>query len=211
MGRSGGHLDMRRKYDTVRSRPWAVSLNGFEAEGVPSLLNRRIIVVFLLGMLLFSGCLWAPNLDRLKQEIQAQIPDASFDKEVSFTLGPVTLGIARIFSRFIPEANEARGYLDGISRVEVAVYETESLPSLEKLRFPKRLQHLTEKEGWELAAKVREEDNVVWILFHEKRNRINSLYVVVLDEENLVLVRLKGNLEKAVMKGLREAEILKDT
>jgi hypothetical protein len=142
----------------------------------------------------------------------AQMPGAQFDKEVALTLGPMSLMLARIAMRFVPEpeARESGKYLSEIRRVELAVYKTESLPSLRKMEFPKQLNKLLH-DDWEIAARVVEEDQLVWVLYHEKGEEIDYLCAVVLDEQNLVLAKVKGNLGKLFLKGLREAKIFRDT
>jgi len=163
-----------------------------------------------MAMLLSSGCLWAPGLERLKDEITVQIPGASFDKEVALTLGPMSLALARIAVRFVPEAQEAREYLGDVRRVELAVYKTKSLPDLDDLEVPIQLNNLLEN-GWEIAVTAREENELNWVLYHETEGEVDSLCVVVLDLQNLVLAKIKGNLGKIFMKGLREAEIISKT
>lgn len=172
----------------------------------------QITAVLLMGVLLCSGCLWAPGLERLKDEISAQLPGAQFDKEVALTLGPMSLLLARIATRFVPdrEAQEAREYLCEMRRIELAVYKTGHLPSLDGLQFPVQLNDLLE-EGWEIAATVREEHELVWVLYHQRGDEIDCLCAVVLDEQNLVLAKIRGNLGTIFLKGLREAEIFKDT
>jgi hypothetical protein len=169
-----------------------------------------IPAVLFVAVTCLSGCLWAPNLERLKNEIQAQIPEAEFNKEVALTLGPVSLSLARFVTGFIPEANQARGYLKDIRRVELAVYKTEYLPSLDDLRLPTRLDEMRNREHWQVAAKVREHDQFVWVLYREKNDRIDSLFVFVLDKDNFVLARIKGNFENLALQGIRDSKILKE-
>ena len=170
----------------------------------------KIPAVLFIAVTCLSGCLWAPNLERLKNEIQAQIPEAKFDKEVALTLGPVSLGLARIVTGFIPEAKGARGYLKEIRRLELAVYETGYLPSLDDLRLPNQLEEMRVREHWQVAAKVREHDQFVWVLYREKDDKIDSLFVFILDKKNFVLARIKGNFEKMALRGLKDAEILEE-
>jgi hypothetical protein len=170
----------------------------------------KILAVLIIAVTCFSGCLWAPDLERLKNEIQAQIPEAQFNKEVAMTFGPVTLGLASIVTRFIPEAQEARGYLKDVRRLELAVYETEYLPSLDNLRLPAKLEAMRDKENWQVAAKIREKDQFVWVLYHEKGDKIDSLFVFILDDENFVLARIKGNFENMALRGIQDSKILKE-
>ena len=171
----------------------------------------KILAVLIIAVTCFSGCLWAPNLERLKNEIQAQIPEAQFDKEVSLTLGPVSLGLASIVTRFIPEAREARSYLKDIRRLELAVYKTENLPSLDHLHLPAKLEEMRERENWQVAAKVRDHNEFVWVLYHEKGDKIDSLFVFVLDDETFVLARIKGNFDRMALRGIQDSKILKES
>ncbi|MFH1756117.1 MAG: DUF4252 domain-containing protein [Candidatus Latescibacterota bacterium] len=168
----------------------------------------QIAAILVMAMLLCSGCLWAPGLERLKNEITAQLPGARFDKEVALTLGPMSLMLARAAVRFVPEAQEARDYLSEVRRVELAVYQTEYLPPLDDLQFPKHLSNLL-NDDWEIAARVRDHNEVVWVLYHDNGQKIDCMCAVILDEENLVLVKVQGNLGKLVLKGLREGNIYK--
>jgi hypothetical protein len=161
--------------------------------------------VLVITTMLFSGCLWAPELARMCQEIEDQIPGASFDRQFAITLGPLSLAFAKMVTAFIPDAKEARGYLRDVSKIQVAVYETEEMPSVGSVKMPKRLKRMQE-EGWETAVRVREENNVVWVMYKIDDDSIRELYVVVLDENELVMVKARGRLERLAARALSEAK-----
>jgi hypothetical protein len=150
------------------------------------------------------GCIWAPELARLKGDIERQIPGAVFEKEFAITLGPVSMGFARLVTRLVPDAAEARGYLGDVTRVQVAVYNAHRMPPVDHVETPRSLERLR-KEGWEMAVKVREEDNVTWVLYKMDKDEIKDLYVIVLSDEELVMVKARGNLERLVGKALSES------
>lgn len=168
---------------------------------------RSLVVVALLLVFagLSSGCLWAPDLASVRKEIQRQIPGASFEKEIELTLGPISLAFARMVTRLVPDAREAHDYLRDVSRIELAVYNTSSMPSSFRLTTPKRLQKMQSDEGWEMAVKVREKDEVVWVMYQIDDERIKELYVIVLSDDELVMVRAKGKLERLVARALKES------
>jgi hypothetical protein len=139
------------------------------------------------------------------RDISSQVPGAAFDKQFAISLGPLTIGFARFVMAFVPDAGEARGYLKDVSGVQVAVYDTEGLSSTANVKMPERLRRL-EKEGWEMAVKVREKDNVVWVMYHIDDDTIDQLYVVSLDDEELVMVKARGHLERLVARALSEAD-----
>jgi len=172
---------------------------------------RLAVVVLLLAVVGgSSGCLWAPDLARVRRDIEDQIPGASFDKEIELSLGPVSLLFVRLVVNVVPAAAEARGYLRDLSRVQVAVYHTEELPVTKNVETPRRLKKLIEEKGWEMAVKVRDEDEMLWVLYHIDGDTIKEMYVVVLNEEELVLVKIKGRLERLVAHALSESGTMKN-
>jgi hypothetical protein len=151
-----------------------------------------------------SGCLWAPELSSVCRDIAGQVPGTHFDKQFAISLGPLSIGFARFVTAFIPDARDARDYLHDVSRIQVAVYETGRPAAAEEVRMPEQLQKL-QQEGWETAVKVREEDSVVWVMYHIDEDSIDQMYVVVLDDEELVLVKARGHLERLAARALCEA------
>lgn len=163
------------------------------------------IVALVVTVSLSSSCMWAPELAKVCRDIERQIPGASFDKQFAITLGPISLAFAKMVTAFIPDAKEARGYLKDVSKIQVAVYEAERMPAPSRVVMPDRLKSMIE-DGWEMAVKARENDSVVWVLYKIDDDAIRELYVVVLDDQELVLVKASGRLERLVARALLEAK-----
>lgn len=167
---------------------------------------RRMVQVAAVGVLaaLMSGCLWAPELDRVRRDIEKQLPGVAFKKEVALSLGPVALALAGAVVRLSPEARGAAAYLRDVRQVTVAVYEAKNVPPNPDVRLPKDLKNLLGRGGWELALKTSDRNEFVWVLCKTRDDQIKGLYVVVLDDDNLVLVRAHGRLENVIRKALSE-------
>ena len=125
------------------------------------------------------------------------------NENVELSFGPVILTVARVITSVIPGAREARPYLRGVSRVQVGVYEAH-LRTMESVRMPQRLQSLLE-DGWETAVRVRDEREAVWILYRPDGDKVKEVFVVVLNDDELVLVKARGNLERLVQAAMDEA------
>ena len=157
----------------------------------------------LLACLLLSGCLYSREIAHTRHAVERAYPAARFEREVVLSFGPVSLLTARLLTGLMPdEAEEVRPYLRSIRRVKVGVYRTENLPPLGDVDLP-RLRRLRER-GWETLAAVREEDQTVWVLYRERRGTVRDLYVLALGEEELVVVRLKGRLDRLLRHALKE-------
>jgi hypothetical protein len=168
---------------------------------------HSLVTVFALALTLTlaTGCVWTPELTRVKDDIASQLPGASFDREFSMSLGPVAIAVARLVTRFVPDAREAQTYLRDVSRVQVAVYNTSSMPRMSSVHMPEALRGLA-AEGWEVAVKARQEDQLVWVLYRVEDEAVRELYVVALDDEELVLVKARGRLDRLVARALTERD-----
>jgi hypothetical protein len=162
------------------------------------------VIAGVLVLVLMSGCFWAPDLDRVRKDIEQQIPGATFKKEVALSLGPVTLGVARAVVRLAPDAHEAAAYLKDLHDVTVAVYEAQNIAQVPQIRLPKDLKKLTANGEWELALKAADDGEFVWIFCKTEDGTVKGLYVVVLDSDNLVLVRARGRIENILRKAMSE-------
>jgi hypothetical protein len=166
--------------------------------------TRALFMAATLSLLtLGNGCMWAPELTEVKRDIAGQLPDVSFRKNLTLSLGPLTMALARTVSGFIPDAGEARTYLRDVSKVQVAVYETRGDVRAASLQTPARLQQLLD-DGWEMAVRVREDNEMVWLLYRVDGDSVREMFVVVLGDEELVLVRVKGHLERIMAQALED-------
>lgn len=161
----------------------------------------RIIAGVLMAVLC-SGCFRATELARMKCEVEQELPEVGFEKEVELSLGPLSLGCFRLLCLLAPNSGEARGYLGEIDRIKVAAYRTLSRPSLATFQLPTRLKNMLTDGGWELAIKAREDGEATWLFYRVHDQTIRGLYVISLDAEELVLVRLDGHLGRLVAKAV---------
>jgi hypothetical protein len=165
--------------------------------------NRRLAVVLALAVLASPGCFGSSELSGVRRDLQSQVPGSTFDTHVELSAGPMLIGFAKLVASVVPGAHEARPFLRGVSRVQLAVYDTD-LDSLPALRLPQRLESLL-RDGWEIAVRAREPDHAVWLLYRPDGDSVREIFVVVLSRNELVLVKAKGRLEKVVAAVLDEA------
>jgi hypothetical protein len=156
-----------------------------------------------------SGCLWAPGLVLVRKEIERQLPGTRFEKEIELTIGPVSLVFVRLVTRLVPDAREASDYLRDLSRVELAIYNTKEAPPNMTVSMPEQLQKLQEREDWELAVKVRDDDGLLCLLYRIDGDSVREVYIVSLSDDDLVLVKAQGRLERLVALALSESGTMK--
>ena len=175
-------------------------------------LNRArnfatVVALFLAAAIVLPGCLWAPLRAQIRLDLERQLPGASFDKEFEISLGPVSLAFARMVTRLVPDAHDASGYLKNVRKIEVAVYNAHQMPPVDQVKMPERMQSMIEKDGWETAIRVREENEIVWVMYRTDDESVKNVCVVVLNDDELVMVRAEGNLEQLVALALEQNDM----
>ena len=169
-------------------------------------LMRDVAVAMTAALLpLAGGCVWTPELSAVKRDIARQIPGASFDRQVSFALGPGGMALARAVVSFVPDEHDARRLLKDVSRVEVSVYEIHADDDDRRVATPSSIEEML-ADGWEMAARVRQEGEAVWVLYRVEGESVRELFVVSLDRDELVLVKVKGRLERLIARALSECD-----
>ena len=157
---------------------------------------------------LCTGCvsLRTPELAEVRYEIEDAFPGTEFKKDTEISVGPVMMAMIRAGARFAPDSEEWRPFISGARRVQVAVYHARSLPkeTHRNLDMPARLSEMLNVEGWELVFKSREKDEVTWVLYRLKHNKVRNVYVVALDKRELTLVNVEGDITKVILAGIQE-------
>lgn len=168
----------------------------------PSRMNSHVSkrLLLLLACLMLSGCMVSREISHVRRDIEREFPGAEFDKEFVISVGPGFFNTVGWLAERVDDYDARRiaDYLSEIRRVKVGVYRTEQLPYEGDLELAS-LRRFNEN-GWELAVKVRDEDELVWVLYREWYDEVRDMFILVLDDENLVIVRVEGYLNRLLEK-----------
>ena len=173
----------------------------------------RIVLLLVLGgvMMAFSAC-YPREIVHTQRALEREMPDARFRREVAVSFGPGSMGLAKWITSKVDDAEtqNASSYLEEIDRFQFGVYQTDNLPKLKDIELPSRLQRKLDKEGWELAATAREDDQLAWLLYKENGETVEDLFAVVLVDERLFLARVEGNLNELLEKVAEDHRAIED-
>jgi len=168
-------------------------------------------ILIALAALPQSGCLRATQLERIGAEIAWQHPEARFKREFSISLGSVSMSLARLAVGVAGEdAREAKDYLDGVSRVEFAVYEVRGMEDANDTDTPEIIEDLIANDGWEMIVKSKDRADLVWILYREDDGKVKDLLLTVLEDDEMVLINLSGHLDRVFAEALEDHNGLTD-
>ena len=179
-------------------------------------------LAFSLCALLLTGCFYSREIASTKRAIEYENPGLDLDRNVIVSLGPLSIGFARMIASFIPvddaeeyEFDQARHYMRYVKRIKVGVYDVNFEGDQFSLKMPQELMEDHMSRGWEQLAKVREDGEQVWVFYKSERDKITELYTVVNDGDQLVVAKLKGDftslIERAVADHLDWSELMGDS
>jgi hypothetical protein len=163
------------------------------------MIRKGLAVALLsLGALALTGCAGAPDVERVRWEIERNVPGARFEREEHFHLGRIAMGLLRTVARMTPADPESIRPLRQVRSVEVGVYRVESLPDLDRAsqafaNFEERLSD----HGWSLMLRDRQADSRTWMLVRSHPDGwLSNLFIVTLEPEEMTLVRVDGRLDQ---------------
>jgi hypothetical protein len=161
---------------------------------------KPLAVSLALVSLILSGCFTSRELASYQREIVRNNPEVDLRRNFVLNLGPGTIHMLERASG-IWEADqpiEVRDYLSDIDRVKIGVYDVRHRRgSLQPTTYS-----LPVRQGWTPAVIVREDGEATSILYRETRRSVRDLLVVHASDEQVVVVRLEGNLGRLLRRAM---------
>lgn len=171
---------------------------------------RRFLLTtgaLLVALVSLGGCVFDPDIETIVAEIESQIAPADLEPEVNLRIGRGLLALAKGITGLVnePEMAEARAVLSGVDEVHVGVYKIHGWPRDMVLDMPESMREKLDGDDWQVIVQVRERDSAVWVIGRRSGSRLGGLYVVALEETELVVVKLEGDLSRSIDAAVRHA------
>ena len=173
---------------------------------------KILLLLVLAGVMTFYSACYPREIVHTQRSIERELPDTRFRRQVALSFGPGSMGLARWITSKVDDedAQNVSQYLEEVKRIQFGVYETDNIPDLTEVKLPGRLQRKLDRDGWELAASVREEDNLVWLLYREDGETVEDMFAVVWSDDRLVLAKLEGDLNELMVKIVEDHNVIHD-
>lgn len=168
-------------------------------------MKKLKLILLLSGILIFcSACLTSSEFNHIEQAIIKEIHPAKVKTNFKFSFGPISLSTAETFVSFTDEGREASKYLHEISKVQVGIYEIEKTSRPFQLKIPHRVEKELNELGWEIFIRAKEKDEHVNLFYKQVNEHIGSLYVIVLEKDEMVIVEVRGRLDKLIEEAIQK-------
>ena len=163
-----------------------------------------IILILSITALLLPGCVFVSRDFRMtRNDIIKELGDVEVETEVQLQIGPGLLSAGKLAVSIADVDDDVRGLLKEIRNVQVGVYKVVNSQD-GKIKIPAKISRKLEKKGYEPMVRVKQRDEAVLVMTKMRRNRLEALYVIALDREELVLVEVQGRLGKLIEKAIRD-------
>lgn len=165
----------------------------------------KFIVGLLLIALLSTSCI---GVDRSFRSIRNYVLESSgdnFEKEFEFSLGSVSITMAELVMNFADVEEPIDEILSEVSSVQVGIYNNNSgtkiEPNFEELKF---LTNRMKKVGWDCIVRTVNRNEMVAIFVRSHEDELNQLFVISVNNNEMVLIEVLGNLHKVIEIAIRE-------
>ena len=166
------------------------------------------LTLYAIVVLGLTGCFRAAELGQLRQEIERELPEVQYERQIEMSFGPMSVGFARLVTFLVPPTWRVRGMLSEIHAVKLGVYTTRRALSGHDPGMPPRIQELLSRKNWEIALKVRDGRETAWLLYHIGEQTVDRMQLIALNDEDLILVRFEGRLENLLARALQYPRVL---
>jgi len=163
-------------------------------------MSRKISFLAVIGLAVafHTGCWFGTGSTSDVRNAVTLRTGVELEPEFGIKLGRITTAMAKPFAR---HASGDSIPLKGIAKIEVGVYnvvgdrEPGASGDLDVVDLP----------GWEPVVRIRDGNERIQVLCRIEGDRIRAMLVLVVDGDELVVVRLKGNLQKFLPAAIERA------
>ncbi len=161
-------------------------------------MNSNKIKIFVIGLLLIFISTSCIGVNREFKNIRSQILDNlddDFDRQIEFSVGPVGFFVASQFVKFADTEENVDEILSKVKNIHVGIYDRLSNLSKPSLSLLKNITNSIVDENWKSLVKSIDGNEMVGVFVKDMNPEdIEELFVVTLTDEELILVKLQGNL-----------------
>ena len=161
-------------------------------------MNSNKIKIFVIGLLLIFISTSCIGVNREFRNIRSQILDNlddDFDRQIEFSVGPVGFFVASQFVKFADTEENVDEILSKVKNIHVGIYDRLSNFSKPSLSLLKNITNSIVDENWKSLVKSIDGNEMVGVFVKDMNpENIEELFVVTLTDEELILVKLQGNL-----------------
>lgn len=164
---------------------------------------KTLLTVVVLAQL--SACMSFSDRSfrSTRDSLSAQMPGITLEKEFAVSFGSGLFNFLNVVTMDAADISD-------LDKVQVAVYNVDSAGrhiSFDDIDFSETLRSRGANLHWETVVKVRQDGEQVWVLvgMDLERDVLDAVSVFVLENDELVMIKVDGDLNRMIEFALRPA------
>lgn len=169
------------------------------------LTQLRGLTLLFLSAFLVSGCIGVnQEFKEIRNMVIENISD-DFKREIEFSIGPVGFFLASKFVQFAETEDNIDELLTKISNIHLGIYKRTTKKSKPSLNLIRDLSYQIKSDNWTCIVRSLNQSEIVGVFIKlNTSDKIEDLFVISLNDNELVLLKLNGNLESIIDVIIRE-------
>ena len=167
-----------------------------------------IPLLLILSSIFFIGCFGVDsNFSEIKHDIVSS-SNVQFHKDIEFSIGSVGLSLASAIVDFSDD-NDAREIIKNLSKVQIGVYKnTEPISRQAAIEIINKIDDRLRNKGWNYLVKSYDKREVSSVYIKQSDgDKLCEMFVVNLNDDELVIVDIKGRLERILTSVIRDRKM----
>jgi hypothetical protein len=167
--------------------------------------NKNFFLLFLFLPLFLSGCIGInEEFAEIRNGVLNNLDD-DFRSEYQFSVGSVGITVSSWFVDAAADEDLPADILEDVSSVQVGIYKkirSTSSPNITTLRD---LDDKMQQKGWKSIVKTCDRDELNGIYIRSNPGEtLDRLFVISLNDEELILVEVEGDLKEVIATVIRD-------
>ena len=166
---------------------------------------KILFLPILLLPLFLNGCI---EINEEFAEIRNEVIrnfGGDFKSEVQFSIGSAGITVSTWFVDAAAEDDIAAEILDDVSSVQVGVYKKLKRTDKPDMNTLRDIESKMSTSGWKSIVKSCDKEELAAVYVRKDSGEIlDRLFVISLEDDELVLVEVEGDLKEAISTVIRE-------
>lgn len=164
----------------------------------------KYIIAILAASILFSGCISVDGyFKNVRNKVFSSV-NGDFQREIEFAVGPAVLTFSNIAVSISDAPEFTDDMLRKIERVQVGVYKNLDWKSYKpNFNSLKNISSDLIEDGYEVIVRSSSNKEMVAVLVKSKSDRLNEMFIIALNEDELVMTQIFGNLDELIEIAIR--------
>lgn len=165
----------------------------------------KLLIITLASSFLLSGCIAVDGYFKNVRNKVFKSVEGDFHREVEFSLGAAAITLSSVAVAFSDAPDFTDDMLRKIDRVQIGVYENRDWrsyrPNFNSLRT---ITADLADDGYEFIVRTINRDEMAAVMIKGDDYKIKEMFVVAVNNEELVMTQIFGDLDELVEIAIRE-------